>query len=67
MPQWAGYLRNVKPADNVQGNSLFSTRRPAHYKLKLADETGAQFALIDIPLSSAPRRLEVIAPTDKKQ
>ena len=41
VPQWAGYLRNVKPADNVQGNIVFDAP-PAHYKLKLSDETGDQ-------------------------
>jgi hypothetical protein len=66
VPQWAGYLRNVKPADNVQGNIVFDAP-PAHYKLKLADETGTKFALIDIPLSFGAETPEVITPTDKKQ
>jgi hypothetical protein len=50
VPQWAGYLRNVKPGDSVQGNALFDAP-PAHYKLKLSDENGNRTALIDMPLS----------------
>jgi len=50
VPQWAGYLRNVKPAEAVQGNALFDAP-PAHYKLKLSDEGGTRFAVVDIPLS----------------
>ena len=49
VPQWVGYLREVKPADIVQGNIVFDAP-PAHYKLKLADETGDEIALIDLPL-----------------
>src|SRR3954454_16687720 len=50
LPQWAGYLRNVTPADSVQGNALFDAP-PAHYKLRLSDENSGRSALIDIPLS----------------
>jgi hypothetical protein len=50
VPQWAGYLRNVKPAESVQGNVIFDAP-PARYKLKLSDESGSNFALVDIPLT----------------
>src|SRR5437763_7216367 len=50
VPQWAGYLRNIKPAGSVQGNALFDAP-PAHYKLKLSDENSVRSALIDIPLT----------------
>jgi hypothetical protein len=50
VPQWAGYLRNLKPGASVQGNALFDAP-PAHYKLKVSDENGSRTALIDMPLS----------------
>src|SRR5690242_3149775 len=40
VPQWAGYIRNVKPGDSVQGNVLFDAP-PAHYKIQLKDDSGA--------------------------
>jgi hypothetical protein len=49
-PQWIGVLRNVHPAESVQGNVVFDAP-PRHYKLKLADETGDRIAYVDIPLS----------------
>ena len=66
VPQWAGYLRTVKPADTVQGNVLFDAP-PAHYKLKLTDETGTKAAWIDIPLSFGAETPEVTNPGEKKQ
>jgi hypothetical protein len=50
VPQWAGYLRNLKPGASVQGNALFDAPL-AHYKLKVSDENGNRTALIDMPLS----------------
>jgi hypothetical protein len=50
VPEYIGYLRNVKPADYVRGNALFDVP-PKHYKLRITDETGERAALIDIPLS----------------
>jgi len=64
VPQWAGYLRKVKPADSVQGNALFDAP-PGHYKLKLSDETITKAALIDIPLSFGAETPEVVAPGEK--
>jgi hypothetical protein len=66
VPQWAGYLRMAKPADTVQGNLVFDAPA-AHYKLKISDENGTKFALIDIPLSYVNETPEVITPGDKKQ
>jgi hypothetical protein len=50
VPQWIGYLRQIKPADSAQGNLVFDAP-PAHYKLRVLDEDGNRAALIDIPLS----------------
>ncbi len=65
VPQWAGYLRNAKPADTVQGNVVFDAP-PAHYKLKLADETGTNFAHIDLPLTYGAETPEVSPLGEKK-
>jgi hypothetical protein len=66
--QYIGYLRSVKPAESVQGNALFDAP-PAHYKMKVSDETGEKTAYIDIPLSftSAPTEVpDVVSPGKKK-
>jgi len=65
VPQWAGYLRTVKPADSVQGNAVFDAP-PGHYKLKLMDDTITNFAMIDIPLTFGAEAPEVVAPGEKK-
>jgi hypothetical protein len=65
VPQWAGYLRSVHPADNVQGNILFDAP-PAHYKLKLSDESHTRFAYVDIPLSFGSETPEIPTPGEKK-
>jgi len=66
VPQWAGYLRTLKPADSAQGNIVFDAP-PAHYKLKLRDETSSNFAYVDIPLSFGAETPEVVTPGEKKQ
>jgi len=58
VPQWAGFLRSVKPAESAQGNLLFDAP-PGHYKLKLADETGERTAYVDIPLSFGAETPEI--------
>ena len=50
VPQYIGYLRNVKPGEPVTGNALFDAP-PRHYKMKIQDETGEKTAYIDIPLA----------------
>ena len=73
VPQWAGYLRNVKPAESVQGNALFDAP-PAHYKLKLSDESGsnspwstfpfpfgAETPAVPVPASGSSRRVAYAA------
>jgi len=65
VPQWAGYLRIVKPADSAQGNALFDAP-PGHYKLKLLDETGTNAALIDIPFTFNTETPDVTPPTSKQ-
>ena len=61
VPQWAGFLRDVKPAESAQGNLIFDAP-PRHYKLKLLDETGERVAYIDIPLSFGSDSPEMLAP-----
>ena len=63
VPQWAGYLRQLKPADTLQGNVVFDAP-PRHYKLRITDETGEQAALIDIPLSFNAESPQVTSPGD---
>src|SRR5436190_498825 len=50
VPQYIGYLRRVKPAENAQGHALFDAP-PRHYKLKILDEDRERTAYVDIPLS----------------
>lgn len=66
VPHWAGYLRNAKPADTVQGNILFDAP-PAHYQLKLSDEAGKQFGLVDIPLTFGAETPEIVPPQEKQK
>jgi hypothetical protein len=49
VPQWIGFLRELQPADSLQGNALFDVT-PAHYKLRVTDESEERVALVDIPL-----------------
>ena len=64
VPEWAGYLRSVKPALAARGNIIFDAP-PQHYKLKVTDETGDRAALIDIPLSFGSETPEAISPLGK--
>lgn len=50
IPQWLGYIRNVKPADSISGNVVFDAE-PRHYRLRLNDENGDKPALVDLPLN----------------
>ncbi len=50
IPQWIGYVRKVKPADSITGNIVFDAE-PKHYRLKVTDEDGEKFALVDLPLN----------------
>ncbi|HWB84274.1 MAG TPA: DUF4352 domain-containing protein [Bryobacteraceae bacterium] len=50
VPQWLGYLVQIKPAKSMAGNIVFDAP-PKHYKLRVTDETGQHTALVDIPLS----------------
>ena len=65
VPQWIGYLRQLKPADSSTGNLVFDAP-PRHYKLKVLDETGERAALIDIPLSFNAESPQVPSPLEKK-
>jgi hypothetical protein len=61
IPQWIGFLRQVKPADSAQGNLLFDAP-PRHYKLRVTDESGERAAMVDIPLSFGAETPEVLDP-----
>ena len=61
VPQWAEYLREVKPAEAAQGNVLFDAP-PRHYKMRVKDETGERSALVDIPLSFGAETPDLPAP-----
>ena len=61
VPDWIGYLRQVKPAESVRGNLLFDAP-PAHYKLRIADENEEKSAYFDIPLSFAGEVAPPVAP-----
>ena len=67
VPQYIGYLRNVKPAESAQGNALFDAP-PRHYKMKVTDESGEKIAYVDIPLSFVSESPEVppVPGKDKK-
>lgn len=49
-PDFLGAVSQVAPAETAQGNLVFDVQ-PKHYKLKLSDEEGKRFAVVDIPLS----------------
>jgi hypothetical protein len=66
VPQWIGFLRHAKPADSVQGYIVFDSP-PAHYKLRVTDETDERAALIDIPLSFGAETPDVPIPGVPKQ
>jgi Domain of unknown function (DUF4352) len=66
VPQWIGYLRQIKPADSAQGNLVFDAP-PGHYKLRVLDEDSNRAALIDIPLSFNPEMPDMPAPADLKK
>lgn len=69
VPQWIGYLRQVKPAESAQGNLVFDAP-PAHYKLRIVDENEDASAYVDIPLSFGAEfpTNEIPAPgSEKKQ
>lgn len=61
VPQWIGYLRQIKPADSAQGNLVFDVP-PGHYKLRVMDEDENHAALIDIPLSFNAETPQIPAP-----
>lgn len=64
--QWIGFVRQVKPADSVQGFVVFDAP-PAHYKLRVTDETEERVAFIDIPLNFGSETPEVPVPGAKQE
>jgi hypothetical protein len=60
VPDWAGYLRNLKPGQTLEGNALFDC--PAgNYKIHIADENDQLAALINVPLTFTAETQEVPA------
>jgi hypothetical protein len=49
VPLWVGYLRQVAPADSIQGTVAFDVV-PKRYKLRLWDEDHVNSALVELPL-----------------
>jgi hypothetical protein len=66
VPQWMGFLRQVKPAEAAQGNVVFDAP-PRHYRLRITDENEERVALIDIPLSFSAETPEVPSPGAAKK
>jgi len=58
VPQWIGFIRQVRPAESAQGNAVFDVA-PGHYKLQVADENEQRLGLIDIPLSFGAETPEI--------
>ncbi|MGD0498054.1 MAG: DUF4352 domain-containing protein [Bryobacteraceae bacterium] len=50
IPQWVSMLREIKPAESLQGNVAFDAP-PGHYKMLLSDEDQTNTAYVDIPLT----------------
>jgi hypothetical protein len=65
VPQWIGFLRQVKPAEAAQGNVVFDAP-PRHYKLRITDENEEKTALVDIPLTFNAETPEVPIPSGGK-
>jgi uncharacterized protein DUF4352 len=66
VPQWIGYLRQIKPADSAQGNLVFDAP-PGHYKLRVLDEDSNHAALIEIPLTFNAETPELPTPGEVKK
>jgi hypothetical protein len=65
VPQWIGYIRQINPADTMQGNLVFDAP-PRHYKLRVTDEEGQHEAMIDLPLEFSEETPN-LAPGEKKK
>jgi hypothetical protein len=64
VPQWLGYLRVLKPGENLNGNALFDAP-PGAYKLRVSSGGDAEHettALIDMPLRVEPPPAEGASP-----
>jgi hypothetical protein len=60
---FVGPLREVTPAESAQGILVYDVQ-PKHYKLKLSDEDGRKFAVVDLPLSFDMEAPDVTTPLD---
>jgi hypothetical protein len=61
VPDWLGILREVGPAGALQGNVIFDVN-PAHYKMRVTDESQERAALVPVPLQFQSEIPEVTAP-----
>jgi hypothetical protein len=58
-----GALQQIAPAESVQGYLVFDVPTK-HYKLRLSDEEGKKFAMVDLPLSFDTETPAVVTPLD---
>ncbi len=65
-PNWIGFLRNLRPADTLQGNAVFDAP-PGHYKLKVSDDSEQNIAYVELPLSFTSETPDVAVPGAPKQ
>jgi hypothetical protein len=63
--QWIGYVRQVRPAESMDGNVVFDAD-PRHYKLRVFDENAEHPQLIDIPLNFNAESPEAPMPIPSK-
>jgi hypothetical protein len=61
VPNWIGFLRDVKPGDSLQGQVVFDAP-PARYKLRVSGDSERRQALVDIPLTFGSDTPEVPLP-----
>ena len=61
VPNWIGIVRDVKPAETLQGAVLFDVN-PAQYKLRVTDESEERAGLVNIPLQFQSETPEVPTP-----
>jgi hypothetical protein len=68
VPQWIGFLLQVKPADTLHGWLVFDVA-PKHYKLRITEEEGDRdiSAYIDIPLSFDGQASDITMPDAEKK
>lgn len=62
VPNWTGYLRQVKPAETLEGNVVFDVP-PRHYRLRVTDENAQKSRDIDLPLNFTSDAQDIPVPS----